>query len=240
MSGHSKWSQIKRQKAVADQRRSGLFTKLANAITVAAKQGGGDPDMNFRLRMAVDKARTANMPNDNIDRAIKRATGEGGEASIDEVVYEAYAPDGVALVIEAATDNKNRTASSIKSILAKHNANLGSSNSVLWMFDSKGVIRVLRERVSDKDAFELSAIDAGADDIREEEEGFTVITAPEKIQAVQQQLADQGFTVESADVERLAQNPLTLTDKQQDAIQKLLDALEEDEDVTNYFTNAEG
>ncbi len=240
MSGHSKWAQIKRQKAVADQRRSGLFTKLANAITVAAKHGGPDPDMNFRLRMAIDTARNANMPNDNIDRAIKRATGDGSGASVEEVVYEAYGPHGVAIVIEAATDNKNRTASNVKSLLAKHNASLGAPNSVLWMFDTKGVIRVAQERVSDKDAFELVAIDAGAEDIDESDEGYTIMTAPETVSGVQERLQAAGYDIESAGVERIPQNPISLDQSQQSAIQKLLDALADDEDITNYYTNAEG
>lgn len=240
MSGHSKWSQIKRQKAVTDQRRSGLFTKLANAITIAAKQGGGDPDMNFRLRMTIDKAREANMPNDNIERAIKRVTGDGSGTTIEEVLYEAYAPDGIAVVIEAATDNKNRTASHVKGILSKHNASLGSPNSVLWMFDTRGVIRVDRTHVPDKEVFELAMIDAGANDIDQQEEGYTVVTEPENLGDIQQVLAQMNIPPVSADVERIAQNQITLTDKQQESLQKLLDALEEDEDITNCFTNAAG
>lgn len=239
MSGHSKWAQIKRQKAVTDQRRSGLFTKLANAITIAAKQGGTDPNMNFRLRMAIDKAKEGNMPNDNIDRAIQRAAGGEDGASIEEIVYEGYGPHGVALVIEAATDNKNRTASTIKQILAKNNASLGGPNSVMWMFDRKGVVLVAAAQIADADAFELRAIDAGADDIVRSPEGFTIYTSYDRLTALKKNLESTGCVVTSADIALVPQTTVPLSVKDASGIRTLLDELEHNEDVTNYYTNAD-
>ncbi|MBI5037518.1 MAG: YebC/PmpR family DNA-binding transcriptional regulator [Candidatus Kerfeldbacteria bacterium] len=239
MSGHSKWAQIKRQKAVTDQRRSGLFTKLAKGISVAAKQGGPDPEMNFRLRMAIDTARSANMPNDNIERAIQRAAGVGEGAIIEEVVYEAYGPHGVAVIIEAATDNKNRTASDIKRILSHNNANLGSTNSVRWMFTSKGIIRVDREDVSDPEAFELAAIEGGAEDIRTDPEGFTITSTPESLPSLKKHLEKNQFRLTSTEIESVPQSTVPLDEAGRNGIQKLIEELEESEDVTNIFTNAE-
>ncbi|MFA5134958.1 MAG: YebC/PmpR family DNA-binding transcriptional regulator [Patescibacteria group bacterium] len=239
MSGHSKWSQIKRQKGVSDQRRGNLFTKLANAITLAAKHGGGNPEMNFRLRMTIDKARSSNMPNDNIDRAIKRGTGELEGESIEEVTYEAYGPNGVAIVIEAATDNKNRTANTIRSTLAKYGGKLGSTGSVLWMFNQRGIIRVAKKAVPDRETFELAVIDAGAEDFSEDEDGFTITTKVEELPAIKQKLEQGGFAAESAEAELIPQNMVAIEEqKVRDRISGLLEELEENDDVGNCSTNA--
>lgn len=240
MSGHSKWSQIKRQKGISDQKRGNLFTKLANAITIAAKDGGGNPETNFKLRMTIDKARASNMPNGNIDRAIKRGTGELEGATIEEVTYEAYGPNGVAIVIEAATDNKNRTANTVRSTLTKHQGNLGNTGSVLWMFDQRGVIRVAKESITDKETFELTVIEAGAGDITEEEEGFTITTKTADLLSVRRQLEEKNITIESAEIELVPQNTVAIEEqKVRDRITKLLEELEMNDDVTNYFTNAD-
>lgn len=240
MSGHSKWSQIKRQKAAADNKRGSLFTKLGNAISIAVKQGGKDPETNFKLRIAVEKAKSSNMPNDTIERAIKRGAGELEGSSIEEVTYEAYGPGGVALVIQTATDNKNRTAADLRHMLTKLGGNLGSTNSVLWMFDQKGVVRIPQESVQDRDALEMTLIESGAEDIREETEGLIVLTPPSDLPNIKEALEQKGVSVASADIELVPQNTVTLTDaKEKDRLEKLYAQLEESDDVNNYFTNAD-
>lgn len=240
MSGHSRWTQIKRQKAVTDQKRGGLFTKLGNAITVAAKQGGEDPTMNFKLRITIDKAKQSNMPNENIERAIKRGTGTGEGTTLEEVVYEGFGPAGTAIVIEATTDNKNRTSSNIRSILSKYQGNLGSTGSVLWMFAKKGVIRVEKSAVPNSEQLELQAIDAGADDILEEREGVTIYTTPEMLPTVRKTLEAKGITIAMAETELIPTTKVAITETgTKEKLQKLIEELEECEDVTNYFTNAE-
>jgi YebC/PmpR family DNA-binding regulatory protein len=240
MSGHSKWSQIKRQKAAADKKRGNLFTKLSNTITLAAKQGGGDPNMNFKLRLALDKAKAANMPNDTIERAIKKGTGELAGQSIEETTYEGFGPGGVALIIEATTDNKNRTTASLRRIFNTYNGNLGTDGSVQWMFKHQGVIRVAAEQVTDRDALELNLIDAGAQDIVNETEGMTIYTAPQQLAAVKKVLDERGIATASAELEFVPQEKIAVAKSAQQAtLNKLFEALEEDEDITNYYTNAE-
>lgn len=240
MSGHSKWTQIKRQKAITDKKRSGVFTKLANAISIAAREGGKDSEMNFRLRMAIEKARAANMPNENVERAIKRGTGELGGAAIEEVVYEGFGPGGVAIIVEATTDNKNRTASTIRNIFEKHNGRFGNSGSVGYLFQKKGVIRVAKNAVADKEDFELKLIDANAEDIAEEEEGYTVYTAPENFSAVRTYIEGLKITPESSDFELVPQTKVTVPDEHtKEQLIKMLEELEADDDVNNYFTNAD-
>lgn len=240
MSGHSKWSTIKRAKAVTDQRRGNLFTKLSNNITIAAKQGGGDPDMNFKLRLAMDKAKAANMPNDNIERAVKRGTGELKDMVLEEIVYEGFGPSGLALIIITTTDNKNRTASSVRATLTKYDGNLGNSGSVMWMFDQKGVIRILKEHIKNKDEFELNIIDHGAEDIEEEEEGFTVTCQVAEFKKLKDYIESQAIPMESAEIELVPKDKVVVTDEKiKNKMEKIFEELEENDDVSNYYTNAD-
>ncbi|XOU94218.1 MAG: YebC/PmpR family DNA-binding transcriptional regulator [Candidatus Kerfeldbacteria bacterium] len=240
MSGHSKWSTIKRAKAVTDQRRGNLFTKLSKNITIAAKQGGGDQDMNFKLRLAVDKAKNSNMPNDNIDRAIKRGIGELKDIVVEEVIYEGFGPDGIAIIIEVATDNKNRSASAIRSIFTKNNGNLGNSGSVMWMFAQKGIIRILKENIKNKDEFELNVIDNGAEDIIEEDEGFVILSEVNSFKKIKDYIEQANIVFESADIEMIPNDKIKVSDgKLKTKLQKLFDELEDNEDVNNFYTNAD-
>lgn len=235
MSGHSKWSKIHRQKGVADSKRGAVFTKLGKAITVAAKAGGGDMDSNFRLRLAVDKAKASSMPKDNIERAIKKGTGEIESGTIEELTYEGYGPDGVALLIEALTDNRNRTSASVKHILAKHGGSLGAPGSVTWMFEQKGVIRI--NKIDDE--LELELIDIGTQDIKKDEEGVAVYTAPNDLQKVQKFLEEKKIEILYAEVEQLAKEEKKLSEDQKLKIQKIFEALEENEDVSNFYSNTD-
>ncbi|MBT4936471.1 YebC/PmpR family DNA-binding transcriptional regulator [Candidatus Peregrinibacteria bacterium] len=240
MSGHSKWSSIKRQKGVTDAKRGTLFTKLGNAVTLAAREGGGDPDMNFKLRLTIEKAKQANMPKDNIDRAIKRGTGEGSDARIEEVVYEGFGPDGVAILIESLTDNKNRTTPVIRGILGKKNGRLGENGSVSWMFERRGVILVQPPQNTQKDEVELELIDIGAEDIKEEPEGFTIYTTPENLEEVKKALEEKNYSVEYASIDPVAKNLLSGSDiKNPEVISTLLEDLENNEEVTNVYSNYE-
>ncbi len=239
MSGHSKWSTIKRAKAVTDQRKGSLFTKLSKNITIAAKQGGGDPNMNFKLRLTIDKAKSANMPNDNIERAIKRGTGELKDIILEEVTYECYGPNGIAIIIIATTDNKNRTASVIRSTLAKHQGNLGNTGSVMWMFDQKGIIRILKENIKNKDEFELNIIDQGAEDIEEEDEGFTITSSVEDFKKIQEYIDQKSIPFESAAIEMVPKDKIDIDEKSKEKIEKLFAELEDDDDVNEYYTNAD-
>ncbi len=236
MSGHSKWSTIKRAKAVTDSKRSAVFTKLAKIITVAAREKGGDINMNFSLKMAVDKAKQANMPKDNIEKAIKRGTGELEGGQIEELIYEGVGPVNSQFVVKILTDNKNRTAAEIRHIFTKRNGSLGA---VLWNFEQKGVIRVLQENLTtpDMDEFELELIDAGADDILKEEEGITIYTEVSKLQNIKKFLEEKKIEIESAEIEYVAKDTLKITEEEESKIEKLTDALEENEDIVDFYTN---
>jgi YebC/PmpR family DNA-binding regulatory protein len=241
MSGHSKWHEIRRKKGVLDQRRGQLFTKLAREITVAARDGGsGDPDMNFRLRLAVDKAKQANMPNDNIQRAIDRGMGKGGEAGIEEIYYEGYAPGGVAIMVQAATDNRNRTASEVRSTFNKNGGTLGESGSVVWMFENKGLITIEFPdgQAFDSDEVMLQAIDAGADDVEVDGNQVEVYTAFEDLNAVRTAL--QAHSLPITNVESLMKPTAPYTpDDEATALQalRLMEKLEELDDVQKVFSN---
>ena len=237
MSGHSKWAQIKRQKGAADQKKGQLFSKLAREIAIAAK-GGGDPEMNFKLRMVMDKARAVAMPNENIQRAIRRGTGEEGGGTIEEIVYEGYGPFGTAFLIEAATDNKNRTVNNIKHIFSKHGGNLGSAGSVAWQFVTRGQILVERAGGPDLADIELAAIDAGAEDVKESNEGLEIYTIPLGLTAVKHKVIAAGGKVARAEVIKESTQGTYLTDEQKPAVDALFAELENDEDVIAVHTSA--
>jgi YebC/PmpR family DNA-binding regulatory protein len=230
MSGHSKWHSIKHKKAVVDARRGQQFTKLARAVTVAAKEGGGDPEGNSALALAIQKARDASMPKDNIERAIAKGTGEGSDAEqIETVLYEGYGPGGVALLIEALTDNRNRTGADMRHILSKHGGNLGEPGSVSYLFDKRGVIVVDATRYDEDDL--IAAIDAGAEDISLDDDVFEVITEPADLGRVREALARAGVEIESADVTQRPKARVPVQDADAAKLMKLIDALEESDDV---------
>ncbi|PWB38867.1 MAG: YebC/PmpR family DNA-binding transcriptional regulator [Parcubacteria group bacterium] len=233
MSGHSKWATTKRAKAVVDAKRSSLFTKLTKNIMVAAREGV-DPEMNFRLRIAVDKARVFNMPKDNIERAIKKGSGTGDGQTIETLLYEAYGPEGVALLIELLTDNKNRAASNIKHLLAKHNGKLGGEGSVRWMFEAKGQIILAQNKLTEDE--ELAVIEAGAEDVLNEEP-IRIIAQISDLEKVKNNIQDQGFKIESSELTYLAKEKITPHDP--DKLLSLLNDLDDDDDVNNIFTNAD-
>jgi len=236
MSGHSKWASIKHKKAVVDARRGQQFTKLARAITVAAKEGGGDPEANAALANAVQKARDASMPKDNIERAIAKGSGAGADAdAIEAVLYEGYGPGGVALLIEALTDNRNRTGADVRHMLSKHGGNLGEPGSVAYLFDKQGVIVVEAARYSEDDL--IVAIDAGAQDIAVDEDVFEVLTEPGDLAAVRAALADAGVEIESAEVTQRPKTRVPVDEDVAGRLLKLIDALEENDDVGEVHAN---
>ena len=238
MSGHSKWASIKHQKGVADARRGQLFTKLTREIIIAAREGGGSPDMNFRLRLAVQKARDANMPMDNIERAIKKGTGELEGGTLAEITLEGYGPNGVAILVQALSDNRNRAIQEVRGAFTRHGSALGESGCVAWIFESKGIITINAENV-DADELALSAIDAGAEDVKVEDNIVEVYTTPENLEAVRKALEDQGLSIESSDLQMIPSNVVQLDEKAALQTLKLLDKLEELDDVQNVYSNAD-
>jgi YebC/PmpR family DNA-binding regulatory protein len=236
MSGHSKWHSIKHKKAVVDARRGQHFTKLARAISVAAREGGGDPEGNPALALAIQKARDSSMPKDNIERAIAKGTGEGVDADqIETVVYEGYGPGGVALLIEALTDNRNRTGADVRHMLSKHGGNLGEPGSVSYLFDKRGVIVVDAGRYDEDDL--IVAIDAGAEDISLDEDVFEIITEPGDLGPVRDALAQTGIEIESADVSQRPKSRVPVQEAEAAKLMKLIDALEESDDVNAVHAN---
>jgi YebC/PmpR family DNA-binding regulatory protein len=237
VSGHSKWSQIKRQKGAADAKRGQLFTKLGREITVAAREGGPDPDANARLRLAVQRAREANMPMDTIDRAIKRVVGGEG-AALEEVVYEGYGPNGAAILIEAMTDNRNRTVAEIRNVFTRGGGSLGESGCVAWLFDSRGIITV-QPNGADPDDVALKAIDAGADDFRVDEDGIEIYTEPGQLDAVRAALEQERLKVNGAETAMVPKTTLELEPKDTVTVLKLMERLEELDDVQRVYSNLE-
>jgi YebC/PmpR family DNA-binding regulatory protein len=238
MSGHSKWSQIKRQKGANDAKRGAVFTKVAREITIAAGEGGGDPDGNYRLRLAMDKARAVNMPADNIKRAIDRAVGAGDGEHYEEIVYEGYGPGGAAILVEAATDNRNRTAAEIRAIFTKAGGQLAGSGAVAWQFQPRGVLIIPRNK-RDADEIALQAIDAGADDVDSEDDPVEVYTEPGQLEAVRQALKQAGVSVESAELTMKAKNMVALDAAHARQNLKLIETLEEQDDVQRVSANFE-
>jgi len=236
MSGHSKWHSIKHKKGALDAKRGKLFTKLIKELTVAARTGGGDPTGNARLRKAIADAKAGNMPNDTIDRAVRRGTGEEGGVHYEEITYEGYGPGGVALLIEAMTDNRNRTVAEIRHIFAKHGGNLGESGSVGWMFEKKGYLVIDKKEQAEDQLVDI-AIDAGADDIRDDEDNWEIITAPESFEAVQTAIKSAGITPQVAEIEMVPQNYIKLEGSQAGQTLKLMEALEDHDDVQKVSAN---
>jgi YebC/PmpR family DNA-binding regulatory protein len=238
MSGHSKWHSIKHQKGVADARRGQLFTKLTREIIVAAREGGGNPEANFRLRLAVQKARDANMPTDNIDRAIKKGTGELEGGSLSEVVLEGYGPSGTAILVNALSDNRNRTIQEVRSVFTRHGSSLGESGCVAWLFDSKGIIIVKADNI-DADELALSAIDAGAEDVKVENGYVEVYTVPEDLEKVRETLENNKVEIESSELIKVPKTLVQLDEKAAMQALKLMERLEEIDDVQSVFSNAD-
>lgn len=239
MSGHSKWATIKRKKAKVDAARGRVFTQLGKEIILAAKAGGGDPDNNLRLKNAVAKAKEANMPNDNIQRAIMKGTGELGSGNFEEIVYEGYGPGGVAVMLEIMTDNRNRTAGEIRHLFSRYGGNLGESGCVSWMFEKKGLIVVEKDTGVDEDDLLLAALDAGAEDVKSEEDIFEIITDPDSFEAVREELSGKGIKLSEADVSMIPKTTVKIEGSQEDQIMKLLDALEDLDDVDEVYSNFE-
>ncbi len=236
MSGHSHWSTIKRKKGAADAKRGKVFSKCAKAITVAAKTGGGDPDMNLRLRYAIDEARSANMPGANIQRAIKKGTGELDDGrQIEEVLYEGYGPGGVAILAEAMTDNRNRTSSDVGKLFERHGGNLGQPGCVAWMFSQKGVITVTG--FDDEEQLMDVALAAGAEDLNQTDDGFEVLCAPDAFEAAKKALQEAGIPIERAEVSQVPQNYISLGENDARKVLALLEGLEDHDDVQKVHSN---
>jgi len=239
MAGHSRWAKVKHFKGGIDAKRAKIFAKLSKEITIAAKIGGGDPHMNPRLRMALLKSREANMPKENIDRAIKRGTGEGDAVNYEDLTYEVYAPHGVAMVVELSTDNRNRTAAEIRSLMTKAGGSIATAGSVTRLFQRKGQIMVAREGASEDAVMEI-ALEAGAEDFKAEPEGFEILTEPANFEAVHKALEAKGVKCASAGITHLATLSVPLTDAAESAaVSKLIEQLEDHDDVKEVYSNAE-
>ncbi len=236
MSGHSKWATIKRKKAVTDARRGKIFTQIIKEITVAAKLGGGNPEGNPRLRLAIDKAKESNMPADNIKRAVMKGTGELPGTVYEDVVYEAYGAGGVAMMIEAVTDNKTRTVSEMRHILERHHGKMAASGAVSFQFHKKGMITVPHNAIGEDDLMGI-ILEAGADDMKSEADVFTVITAPENFEAVKKAIDAKKIKVESAEIQMIAENTVKVEGKDAENVIKLMEALEEHDDVQKVHAN---
>jgi YebC/PmpR family DNA-binding regulatory protein len=236
MSGHSKWSQIKRQKGANDAKRGATFTKIAREISIAAREGGGDPDANYRLRLAMEKARSVNMPADNIKRAIERAAGGAAAEQYEEIIYEGYGPGGVAILVEAATDNRNRTVADVRSIFAKAGGQLAGSGSVAWQFEPRGVVIAALDG-KDGDEIALAAIDAGAQDVDVEGDPLEIVTEPGSLEAVRKALEETGVTVESAEVSMQPKTPIEVEASVVRQNMRLIETLEELDDVQRVTAN---
>ncbi len=238
MSGHSKWATIKHKKAAADSKRGRIFTKIIKEVTIAARLGGGDPDTNPRLRMAVQNAKSANMPADNIKRAIMKGTGELPGQVIEEVVYEGYGPGGVALYLEVMTDNKNRTVAEIRHILSKHNGNLGASNSVAWKFDRKGLITLKNTELNEDQLMEI-ALEAGAEDLKVDNGICDIYTDVADLEMVKDVLVEKGLEIESAAITMVPNATVPVDEKHAEQILKLMDKLEDHDDIQNVYADCD-
>lgn len=238
MSGHSKWSTIKRKKGAADAKRGKMFTKLIKEITISAREGGGDPGANPRLRLAIDNAKAANMPADNIDRAIKKATGELEGVTYHELMYEGYGPGGVAMLIEVATDNKNRSVAEVRHLFSKYNGSMGENGSVAWMFDRKGIITLPIQNKTEDEIMDI-VLEAGAEDLQTEEDYFEVQTDLESFEPVRKALVAADMQIENASLQWIAKNTLNVGGDDAEKVMKIIEAMEDSEDVQNVYSNAD-
>jgi len=240
MSGHSKWHNIQAKKGKADAQRGAVFTKIGREIAIAVREGGANPESNGKLRDIIAKAKANNMPNDNIQRSIKKASGELSNVVYEEITYEGYAPGGVAVIVDTISDNRNRTASDIRHCFAKYGGNLGTTGSVGFMFDERGVLVVEKQPGSDEDEMMMIALEAGAEDVQVEDEVYEIYTAPSDFSTVRENLEKQGMTFLSAEVQKIPQNTVAVSDPDTILkIQKMLDLLEESDDVQNVYHNAD-
>ena len=240
MSGHSKWHNIQAKKGKADAARGAIFTKIGREIAIAVRDGGANPESNGKLRDVIAKAKANNMPNDNIQRSIKKASGELSNVVYEQITYEGYAPGGVAIIVDTITDNRNRTASDVRHCFAKNGGNLGTTGSVGFMFDEKGEIVIERTPGTDEDELTMMALDAGAEDLQAEEDAFVILTAPGDFHNVREALEAQGLEFLSAEVKKIPQNTVSVTDPEQlKQVRNLLDMLEENDDVQSVFHNAD-
>ncbi|MBQ9210832.1 MAG: YebC/PmpR family DNA-binding transcriptional regulator [Clostridia bacterium] len=240
MSGHSKWHNIQAKKGKADAQRGAIFTKIGREIAIAVREGGANPESNGKLRDVIAKAKANNMPNDNIQRSIKKASGELSNVVYEEITYEGYAPGGVAVIVDTISDNRNRTASDIRHCFAKYGGNLGTTGSVGFMFDTRGVLVIERAPGMDEDDLMMMALDAGAEDVRPDEDVVEILTDPNEFSKVREALEQQGLTFLSAEVQKIPQNTVAVDDPETlEKIQKMLDLLEESDDVQNVYHNAE-
>ncbi len=237
MSGHSKWSTIKRKKGAADAKRGAKFTKIGKELITAARIGGGDPETNPRLRLAIDKAKAVNMPKDNIERGIKKGTGELEGVSYDEMIYEGYGPGGAAVLLDILTDNKNRTAGEIRHIFTKQGGSMGAPNSVAWMFSKKGYVAIESESAATEEKIMGVALEAGAEDVRESEGGWEVITEPQDYEKVKQALEAAGLPLASAELSMVPQSTVTLKGDEAAQMLRLMSAFEDHDDVQNVYSN---
>ena len=238
MSGHNKWSSIKHKKGAADKKRGKIFTKLIKEITVAARMGGGDPDANPRLRHAIASAKAQNMPKDNVERAIKKGTGDLDGVNYEEIVYEGYGPGGVAVMVECLTDNKNRPIADVRHIFSKAGGNVGTDGCVAWMFDKKGLISVSKED-ADEDTLMEVALEAGAEDIKDADDAFDVITEPEDFDAVKDAIDAAQISCQMAEISMIPQNTTEVSGKEAEQMVRFMDALDDCDDVQNFYSNAD-
>lgn len=240
MSGHSKWATIKRKKAKVDSQRGKVFTRISKEIIIAARNGGGDPGGNMRLKAAIEKAKAANIPNDNIQRAIQKGVGGGEGANFEEFSYEGYGPGGVAILLDVATDNRNRTAGEVRHILSKHGGNLGETGCVGWMFKQQGIIIIDRSETKlSEDEIMLVALEAGAEDVKVEEDSFEITTAPENLTAVESSLKEQAIPVADAEITMVPQSTVKLQGEEAEKMAKMIDLLEDNDDIQAVYTNFE-
>jgi len=238
MSGHSKWATIKRKKGAADAKRGKMFTKLIKEITIAAREGGGDPGGNPRLRLAVDNAKAANMPADNIDRAIKKATGELEGVTYHELTYEGYGPGGVAMIVEVATDNKNRTVADVRHSFSKYGGSMGEAGSVAWMFERKGIITLPKQNKTEDDLMNI-VLEAGAEDLHAEDDYFSIQTDLESFEPVRKALIAANLELENASLQWIAKNTISVKGEDAEKVMTLIEAIEDNDDVQNVYSNAD-
>ena len=238
MSGHSKWNNIKNKKEKTDSQKAKVFTKLGREIAIVVKEGGSNPENNSKLRDVIAKAKAANMPNDNIQRSIKKAAGELSNVNYEENIYEGYGPGGVAVIVETLTDNKNRTAGEMRYIFDRNGGSIGASGCVSWMFDRVGTIYINKTEQSDDDAVMMDVLEAGAEDMQIEDDFYKVITDPTNLTAVRDELEKNGYAIEMAEIDRIPQNTVTTLDEDVATVIKLIDALEDNDDVQDVYHNA--